>query len=98
MSYINFKLFAEVVMIEELEKHRRGEIVTGFSNQHDAYILETALEELSKDSKKVTETYEKISEFFDKGKRDYTPMTLASFFASPLVDELAEGFSNAWVD
>lgn len=97
MSCTNFKLYAEVIMNERLSKIMSGEIHLGFGNQHDGYILETALEVLEADEKKVEEVYENYREVYENGYR-LSAMSLASSFASELVSSLFDNMSSAWTD
>lgn len=88
-------------MTDRLEKIMSGEVRLGFGNQHDDNMLKQALEALNNPACDVyiEKKYNDIfKEFFEKGKRDYSPMSLACALVPKSYFDNLEEPSTAWYD
>lgn len=96
MSLVNLKLVASVLLEERLKAIESGEIKLGFANQHEATVIEGALEAIAENSEAVEEYYNRV------GKNGLNPVDFAANnivdFAHSVSNFEPEDFSSAWVD
>jgi hypothetical protein len=92
MSITNFKLFTETVMKDRLDKIKSGEIRLGVSNQHDVYVLESALDNLDA-------AIESAYDWFNVADYGYSCTRLSAMcIAHHLSNFEVEELSSAWID
>ena len=91
MSITNLKLIAEVLIKERLDKIVSGEIRLNVANQHDEYVLESALN--------VLQTDETAVEFAFEGLENANVENLPTMeLAYRLSVFHPESLSTAWTD
>lgn len=92
MNFTNFKLIAEVLVKEHMNKIENGEVKLGFANQHDYYVCEGAIEALEKHS-------DKVEEIFNRLYTNANPNSLSAVSVAHNISTIEiEPFSSSWVD